>query len=307
MRSRLVPVSIALAVTLAVTATAAIGTSGEAPAKVHPKAFLVSAKSSGKSVRFVVEVTFPVLAGIDATSACKGQVKLTEKARPHHKAPHWSAGLAPHGELCEARIKGKLPAGLFNKRVAFKISFPGNGTVGPFSAPKKLKLSPSKGPQAGPGGNVEPESPGTEPNPVLLEPYTAANGHWSGATEGGNISFEVKEAVIKKYFSTAATPLLTCEKKDDLPEVHGRYFSWHYERDVPLDHEGNFSDEYLYEASGTYTTVHIIFAVHGNLGSSTGTMVLEMRDGVFSEHSPEEAAFTLSECHLSLTFKLSKK
>lgn len=313
MGSRLARLSLASAVMLLAVGLAAVGSGAKAPARVHPKALVAYAKVSGKSVRFRVDVTFPVPSGAAPTSACKGRVTLTEKVAPHRRAPHWAASLAAGGGLCEAKIKGKLPRGLFHKKVAFRLGFPGNGQVAPFNLAEKLKLStPTANPGgttgSGPGGTAGSGTPAPAPEPpsIPAEPYTAADGGWEGGGEGGNILFEVKEGVIQKNFSTYSSVLVTCEKKDSVPEVSHRYVLFQYRKDVPLGVAGAFADEYHDHFENSSFDGEIVWDVHGQLGSSTGTMVLEAHDGYFNEHFPEQPEYTVSECHLSITFGVHK-
>ena len=303
--SRRANAAIASATTLTLVVLAAAGAGGRTLARVHPTATVRYARASGKRLRFQVDVSFPAPGGSSA-GACKGKVKLTEKAKPSAKAPHWTAKLVSKGNLCKAEIKGALPASLLDHRVSFAITFPGNGEVAPFTAVKKLKLSMPPAPA--PAGNAGTGAPASSPAPPAPEPpdipgevYTAADGAWQGGGEGGNIQFEVKEGVIYNL-STFSSVLMRCEKKDSVPEVTNRYTLFRYKHPVPLGLTGKFSDDYTDKFDDTSSDGEIPWHIQGELGSSTGTLILEGHDGYFNEHFPEDPEYTVSECHLSITF-----
>ena len=69
---------------------------GSSPATVRPSSRVISAKVTGDTVHFVVEVTFRPPAHTPVASACKGKVEVSKAAKGHHKAPHWTGVLAPH-------------------------------------------------------------------------------------------------------------------------------------------------------------------------------------------------------------------
>ena len=136
------------------------------PPSVHPTSTVTSAKVKGNTVHFVVAVTFALPAHTPAASACKGKVEVSKAVKGHQKAPHWTGPLSPHGALCRAIVHGQLPAGLFNRKVPFTISFDGNGAVAPFSKAASLKLSPpgGSGKVAGPPATPACSGPGHRAN-----------------------------------------------------------------------------------------------------------------------------------------------
>jgi hypothetical protein len=303
--ARLAQALTSFCLTMVLIAPLAVGTEGKAPVKVHPKAVLTYATPSGKHLRFLVVVSFPVPAADSPAGACKGKVKLTEKVKRAHKAPHWTAALAPKGDRCDAEIKGRLPVSLLSHYVVFKLAFPGNGLVGAFLASKKLKLSKPESPQA--GGSPGPGSPApvTELPTIPSEPYTLADGAWKGGAAEGNIQFEVNKGVIQQL-STFSSVLITCEKKDSIPELTHRYTLFRYKKDIPLGPAGEFLDNYTDVFADSSSDGQIPWVVHGNLGASSGTLILEGHDGYFNEHFPEQPEYTISECHLSITFEVGK-
>lgn len=319
-RSVLAP-TMALAATLALTAVLALSVTvaaGKGQAKVHPQLRVVAARVSGGALHFTVKVIFKPPAG---SAACKGKVKLSEKAKPHHEAPHWTAGLTADGALCEAKVKGKLPAALLNHKVAFKLSFPGNDKVHPFSTAKKLKLSAPKAGQPsgsggarGPGrpGESGPEGPAPEPPVIPPVPYTAADGHWQGGGlwdtgSGANVAFGVKEGVIYAI-NLFSSVLMRCEKKDSIPEVTLRYAHFPNAPEIPLlAPTGKFSEEFTDKVEDVSADAEIPWVVHGELGASSGTMAIEAHDASFDEHFSGSPEYTLSECHVSATLTVGKQ
>jgi hypothetical protein len=325
-----------------VPALASIGTvaAAKGPVKVHPTLRVTAARLAGPSLRFTVTVRFAPPPGASAGAACKGRVKLAEKARPNRTAPRWTAGLAPDGALCEAKVNAKLPAGLLDRKVSFEISFLGNGKVAPFAAVKKLKLSVIDAPRSGgttgaqapagtgatgteapgdapPGGAGSPGGGGPEgpaPEPPVIPPvsYTAADGHWQGGGlwdtgSSANVAFGVKEGVIYDI-NLFSSVLMRCEKKDSIPEVTLRYAHFPNAPEIPLlAPAGKFSEEFTDKVENVSFDAEIPWVVRGQLGSSSGTMVIEAHDANFDEHFSGDPEYTLSECHVSATLAVGKQ
>jgi hypothetical protein len=292
---------------------------GKGPVNVQPQLQVTAAEVAGSALRFTVEVSFKPPAG---SAACKGKVKLAKKTKSHHKVPHWTAGLSADGMLCEARVKGKLPAALLDHKVAFTLSFPGNGKIGPFSISRKLKMSSAKASKPGgggpggagsPGGNggPGPQAPAPEPPPIPTAPYTAADGHWKGGGlwdtgSGGNVEFGVAEGVIHSV-NLFSTVLLRCEKKGGVPEVTLRYAIFGNAPEIPLQGPvGKFSGGFTDKRADASADQEIPWVLRGELGASTGTMTVEAHDAKFDEHFPEAPAYTVSECHASIVFAVGK-
>lgn len=320
---------LALAVVPALTAAPA---TGKGSVEVHPQLRVIAVEVSGSALRFTVAVSFKRPTG---SAACKGKVKLVGKAKPHHKAPRWSARLAVDGALCEARIRGTLPAALLDHRVAFALSFPGNGKIGPFSTSRKLKMGSAKaskpggggvgggggaggggtgGGEAGSPGNGGPgtEAPAPEPPPILTAPYTAADGHWKGGglwdtDSGGNVEFGVEKGVIHSV-NLFSTVLLRCEKKDSAPAATLRYAIFGNAPEIPLQGPvGKFSGGFTDKRESASADQEIPWVLHGELGASSGTMAIEAHGASFDEHFPEAPEYTVSECHASITMEVGKQ
>lgn len=304
---------LALAVVLAALGVAA----AKGPASVHPKLRLTAAEVSGSTLHFTVEVTFKPPSG---SAACAGKVKLAEKARPRKKAPRWTARLAARGQLCEAEIKGRLPAALLNHRIACRLSFPGNGALAPFSVPEKLKLSDPRGSEPGGtggaggpagAGSPGPGTPGSGPTTLPLVSYTAADGDWQGGGlwdtgSGGNVAFGVEEGIIHDV-NIFSSVLLRCEKKDGVPEVIHRYAIFANAPEIALGSAGAFFDKFTDRSEDASADAEIPWVLHGQLGASSGTMVIEAHDAQFDEHFSGSPEYTLSECHASITLAVGKQ
>lgn len=112
---------------------AALGIVVGAPAATHPSAKVVSAKVSGSSVVFTVDVTL-------SSKACRGTAKLSAAGR------HWKGAAKRGGGACHARIHGKLPKSDYGRTLTFHIAFAGK------SRAAKLKLVPPT-----PGGSGPPD------------------------------------------------------------------------------------------------------------------------------------------------------
>ena len=146
-----------LAIALATASVVAFGAAlagaeaKSAPATVHPSAHLTSTRVTGKTLHFVVDVSFKPPADSSPSSACNGKVEVAEEVKGDRKAPHWAGRLSALKGLCDAKVKGTLPAALLNHKLAFDIDFDGNGAVAPFSKAARLKLSPRGGPAGGGG------------------------------------------------------------------------------------------------------------------------------------------------------------
>jgi hypothetical protein len=83
----------------------------------------------------VLGVDFPIPPGASA-SACSGKVNASTKVG--HKTTSWSGKLGAAAADCTAAIHGKLPKAKFGKKLAFKLSFPGNAAISAFGVTKKL-------------------------------------------------------------------------------------------------------------------------------------------------------------------------
>jgi hypothetical protein len=303
----LVRAAVGSAVFLAlVSAVALTGALAKTGAVVHPTATVTSTKVSGKSLRFVVDVSFSLPAGTQAARACKGGVKLTEKVKPHHKAPHWTAKLAPDGDLCKAVIKGSLPAALKGHKLKFALSFPGNGQLAPFTRSTTLKLSaPAGGPSGGgPAQSPPPAATGVPP----VEAYTAADGKWHAQTgEGGgfNLYFTVLNGTIQQPFSPVSSPVVTCDTTNHEAKVTKRYIGFTYRQQVGLDSGGHFSDTYQVHEEGAIGSDTLNWHVQGTLGAKTGEFEVALLSGEFIEGG--ENPQTLQDCHASWSMEAFKE
>jgi hypothetical protein len=318
---------------VALTAVLALVVAGPAaargPAKVHPQLAVTAAGVHRGTLRFTVTVSFAPPAGTGAATACKGRLKLSEVVKSG-KPRRWTGKLGDVAGACAAAIKGRLPTRLFERRVAFRLTFAGNGKIAPFSASRKLKLSapeaappseagspggggPGSGSPAGGspgGGSPGPGSPTPEPPTPPVVPYTAADGYWQGGGlwdtgSGANVAFGVKEAVIYDI-NLFSSILFRCEKKDSIPEVTHRYAFFPVAPEIPLGPAGAFFDEFTYKAEDANGAAEIPWVVHGQLGASSGTMAIEAHDASFDEHFSGEPEHTLSECHVSATLTVGK-
>lgn len=323
------PVALAVALAVVLALVVAGPAAARGPAKVHPRLEVTAAGVTGGALQFTVTVSFAPPAGTGAAAACKGRLKLSEAVQ-NGKAPHWSGKLKDVAEDCAAAIKGRLPAGLFMRKVAFKLAFAGNGKIAPFSASRKLKLGVSEAAPPTEAGGASGGSPGsgspaggspagTSPGPGSLAPepptppavqYTAADGYWQGGGlwdtgSGANVAFGVKEAVIYDI-NLFSSILLRCEKKDSIPEVTHRYAHFPTAPEIPLGPAGAFFDDFTDKHEDANGAAEIPWVVHGQLGASSGTMAIEAHDASFDEHFPGEPEYTLSECHVSATLTVGK-
>ena len=217
---RAMPVSavrLVLGITAVLVTASPAAALASSPATVRPSSRVISAKVTGDTVHFVVEVSFATPGDSPAAKACKGKVEISKAAKGHRKSPHWTGPLTPNGDICRAKVSGKLPAELFDRKVPFTVAFDGNGVVAPFSKPAGLKLSP-------PGGSGKVKGPPAPSPPAPLPPgdvapipaYTAADGHWEGQSTGGGvfISFTVEGGVIRTHFSSTGNMTLKCDTED---------------------------------------------------------------------------------------------
>ena len=280
------------------------------PATVRPSSRVTSAKVKGDTVHFVVEVTFAPPAHTPAASACKGKVEVSKAVKGHQKAPHWTGVLAPHGALCRAKVQGQLPAGLFNSKVPFTISFDGNGAVAPFSKGASLKLSPpgGSGKVKGPPAPTPLPAPAPGTAPTGASAYTAADGSWHAAVGGLFTDFLVQGGNIG-HFSSNAQMALKCTTYDGAPKENLWVTGFDYRQDIGLDPSGNFSGHYTREFEQEYptTTIHLILpqTVHGHLGATSGEMIVDVAGASLSATGPE--GHTQSGCSASVTLEAFKQ
>ncbi len=309
------PAALAAAFAAAVALAFAAAPAAAKPAPVHPSAVVSSAVVSGKSLHFVVSVSFkpPAKAG---SSACKGRVDLAEVAPGSGKAPHWSAPLASHDGLCLAKVKGTLPGDSFGDKVSFTVGFVGNDEVAPFSRTVKLKLSPPPPgphpPGAGPPSPTAAPTPAPGPAPFmppLAVVYTLADGHWISQSTGGGLfmNFTVTGGAIQKHFSSTGSMLLICDMEDGSEKTPFAYlFGLVYDQALGLDPGGHFSGSYVREFEQEYPETTIKYtalqSVHGSLGATTGEWTFEVTSASFSG-----GGHTQSGCDGSVTFNANKE
>ena len=273
---------------------------------------MTSAKVRGNSVHFVVEVTFAPPAHAPTASACKGKIEISKAVKGHQKAPHWTGPLSAHGALCRAIVHGQLPAGLFNSKVPFTITFDGNGAVAPFSKAANLKLSPpgGSGKVAGPPAPAPPPGPAPGTGPTGASSYTAADGHWEGQSTGGGvfINFTVEGGAIRTHFSSTGNMTLKCDTEDGSAKESLLLVGVDFRDQIALDPSGNFSGHYLHEFEKEFpeTTLHEILpqTAHGNLGSNTGQLTVDVAGASLS--STGTNGHTQSGCAGTITFNMFK-
>ena len=315
MRFRLDRLAIALAAA-SVVALGGVLAGAEAksgPASVHPSAHLTSTKVTGKTLHFVVDVSFKPPAHSSPSSACKGRVEVAEEVKGDQKPPHWAGRLSVLKGLCDAKVRGTLPAALLNHKLAFDIDFDGNGGVAPFSKTTRLKLSPQTGGAGGGGGTTM--KPGPAPAPAPEGPksvtYTAADGHWKGQSTGGGvfINFAVEGGAIRTHFSSTGNMTLKCDTEDGSAKESLLLVGVDFREEIGLDPGGNFSAHYLHEFEKEFpeTTLHEILpqTAHGNLGSSTGQLTVDVAGASLS--STGTNGHTQSGCAGTITFNMFKE
>jgi hypothetical protein len=290
-----------VALSLALLAPGAAAAKG--PAKVHPKLQVTAAKVTGGSLRFTVTVTFAPPAGASAAAACKGKLKLSEKVK-HGKAPHWSGTLKAKAGLCAAAIKGRLPAKLFNHKVAFRIAFAGNGKVAAFARAPKLKLAPPhirSGGVGGEGGGTgsEPSSPAVEPEGPSIPgaPWLISDGGWYGHENEEtpyffSLEFTVKGGVIQAPFGSPNQITLKCLRYDGLEQTKYLVSGFYFEHEMPLHAGGSFADTYSFSGESAGSQYHQQMAVHGQLGATEGTITVEITDAgyTFEGHTEDQCS-----------------
>ena len=133
---------------------------------------------TGKTLHFVVDVSFKPPAHSSPSSACKGKVEVAEEVKGDQKAPHWAGRLSVLKGLCDAKVKGTLPAALLNHKLPFDIDFDGNGVVAPFSKAGEPETQPAGRLRQGqgPSGTGAPALPGPGDGPTSVRPTPRPTG-----------------------------------------------------------------------------------------------------------------------------------
>lgn len=186
---------------IALTTAALLAVAGSAQAaavKVKPTASVVGATKSEKNVRFQIDVKFPIPAGASAAD-CSGKVTVSTKLSKK-KTAKWSGKLAAVGADCVAKVKAKLAAAKYGKKVKFSVAYKGSKKLKAFSRSWKLKIvapaPPVPLPTAGP------------PAPPPLEMAGVHNTGWwdilSNDGDNDDFQFEIKP----DYSVTAITSTL---------------------------------------------------------------------------------------------------
>ena len=283
------------------------------PAIVHPSTHLTSTKVTGKTLHFVVDVSFKPPAHSSPSSACNGKVEVAEEVKGDQKAPHWAGRLSVLKGLCDAKVKGTLPAALLNHKLAFDIDFDGNSVAAPFSKTSHLKLT-SPPPSGAPGGNcctAIPPAPNSAPSGPSSVTYTAADGHWKGQSTGGGvfINFTVEGGAIRTHFSSTGNMTLKCDTEDGSAKESLLLVGVDFRDEIGLDPSGNFSAHYLHEFEKEFpeTTLHEVLpqTAHGNLGSSTGQLTVDVAGASLSATGTN--GHTQSGCAGTITFNMFKE
>ncbi len=284
------------------------------PATVRPSAKVTSAKVTGSTVHFVVEVTFAPPADSAAAKACKGKVEVSKAAKAASEGAALDRGAGtPRRKSAGPRVSGQLPADLFNDKVPFTISFDGNGAVAPFSKGASLKLSP-------PGGSGQVKGPPTPPSPPApagsgtggpngAVAYTAADGGWHAVAAGISTDFIVEGGVIKQHFSSTGNMMLKCDTYDGSAKENFLFEGFDYRQDLAIDPSGNFSGHYTHEFEQEFpeTTIHLILpqTIHGHLGATTGEVIVDVAGASLSATGPE--GHVQSGCSASVTLEAFKQ
>lgn len=127
---------IAFAAALLVTA----GSAQAAAVKVKPTASITAATKSSKYAKFQLGVAFPIPAGA-AAADCSGKVTVSTKLSKK-KTAKWTGKLAALGPDCVAKVKARLVAKNYGKKLKFTVAFKGNKKLKPFSKSWNLKIVP---------------------------------------------------------------------------------------------------------------------------------------------------------------------
>lgn len=128
------------------------------PVKTSPLVALISAKTSGKNVKFDFDVLLT-----PTPKKCGGTLTVSHKTSKK-KTVKWTRKLTTNEGTCGTVIHGKLPKSNYGKTRKFKFKFPGSKSIKKFSSSQSFKLVPPKPiplpPVVGPPGSVGPQHVG---------------------------------------------------------------------------------------------------------------------------------------------------
>lgn len=114
------------------------GSAQAAAVKVKPTASVVGATKSGKYVSFQIGVKFPIPAGASAAD-CSGKVSVSTKLSKK-KTAKWSGKLAAVGADCVAKVKARLAAAKYGKKLKFSVAYKGSKKLKAFSRSWNLRI-----------------------------------------------------------------------------------------------------------------------------------------------------------------------
>jgi hypothetical protein len=253
-----------------------------AASTVKPSVSIDSAARSGKTVKFVIDLSFPLPQGALA-AACKGKIKASAKLG-HGKTASWSGALKAKSTFCDALIHAKLPKSKFGKKVAFKLSFKGSSAIKAFTISKKLSIkkpTPPGGTAPGgttPGGTTPGGTPpGGGGTPPVGSPVFKPGGHWFGQLDNPShsaIDFYTSDTAVTSFSTVPSVPIPCATDPASAASRKGFIAS------SPFTGGGAFAGN----ASDGTTTVHV-----------TGTLTDITASGTITIDTTQ----SMASCHLS--------
>jgi hypothetical protein len=197
---------------IALTTTALLVVAGSAQAaevKVKPTASVVAATKSEKNVRFQIDIKFPIPLGLSAAD-CSGKVTVSTRLSKK-KTAKWSGKLAAVGPDCVAKVKAKLAAAKYGKKLKFSVAYKGSKKLKPFSRSWNLKIMAPP-----PAPPLPPAAPPAQP-PPLGEVGVHKKGRWdinaNGLADNDDFEFKIEaDYSVEEIFSMGSGEVqLNCE------------------------------------------------------------------------------------------------